>query len=830
MKVSKQWLQEYLAFELPNTQDLAVSIGSQLGEIDAVEQTGPKYEGAVIVAVRECAPLENSDHLNLCFIDDGGAVSDVTRRDDGLVQVVCGAPNVAAGLSVVWLPPGATVPSTFDTDPFVLGARELRGTMSNGMLASPKELSIGDSHEGLLIIDERVAPGTTFSAFCKLDDAIIDIENKMFTHRPDCFGQLGVAREVAGILGQQFTSPDWYTSPSLPEAGEGLQLRIDNQIPEVVPRFMAVALQGVQLAPSPLWLQTKLSRLGVRPINNVVDITNYIMLLTAQPLHAYDYDKVAQLTAGDGAQLTARYPKADEQLELLSGKQITPRSEAIMIATDQHAVGLGGVMGGANTEVDEATTNIILECATFDMYSIRRTSMAHGLFTDAVTRYNKGQSPHQNPAVLAQAVQLLRELTGASVASEIIDPTPAPEPYAAVTVDASFVNDRLGLALSADEMATILRNVEFAVTVDGQKLLVLPPFWRTDIAIAEDIVEEVGRLYGFDKLPLTLPQRVIAPTPQDALLMQKTIIRDSLAKAGANELLTYSFVHGDLLKKVGQSSDAAFKLSNALSPDLQYYRLSVLPSLLDKVHGNSKAGYDEFALFEIGKGHSLSYDDDGTGVPVEFEDVDFVYASKQAKSGAAYYYARHYLEALTADLHISVSYKPCSETTDDPVLDAFDRARSAQIYVDGSDTPLGVVGEFKRSVIRDFKLPAYCAGFSINQKLLLAARQHAGVAYTPLPKYPKVEQDICLKVPASTQYGDLEVFVSETLEACKPERSRLQTALLDIYQRADDTEHKQITFRVALAHFDKTMTDSEMSRVLDELSTAAGQKFGASRI
>lgn len=357
-----------------------------------------------------------------------------------------------------------------------------------------------------------------------------------------------------------------------------------------------------------------------------------------------------------------------------------------------------------------------------------------------------------------------------------------------------------------------------------------PPFWRTDIGIAEDVVEEIGRLYGFDKLPLALPQRSISPTPKDPLLVQKTVVRDSLVNAGANELLTYSFVHGDLLNKAGQSADQAFKVSNALSPDLQYYRLGVLPSLLDKVHLNIKAGFDEFAIFELGKGHSTEYSDDGTGVPVEFEDLDFVYASKQARDGAAFYRARRYLDKLASDLNLVLRYVPCNTDLQDPVLDSFDRSRTAQVYVLGVERPLGVVGEFKRSVARGFKLPAYSAGFSINQKLLLKARESAIRTYRPLPKYPKVEQDICLKVSAQTGYGELEQFVLDTLNKLKPEHTRLQASLLDIYQRADDVEHKQVTFRVGLAHFDKTMTDAEMSGILEDLSIRASQAFGAERI
>ncbi|MDB5170057.1 MAG: hypothetical protein JWN82_453 [Candidatus Saccharibacteria bacterium] len=828
MKVSVNWLREYVSFELPATAELVERIGAQLGAVEEVIDVGTKYVGAVVVKVAECEKLENSDHLNLCFVDDDGVTQNVNRREDGLVQVVCGAPNVKAGLMVVWLPPGVTVPSTYDHDPFVLEARELRGTVSNGMLASPKELALGDSHEGLLLLDGDVTPGTSLTEAYKLDDHIIDIENKMFTHRPDCFGQLGVAREVAGIFGQQFTSPKWYATPGAITAGDGLSLTVKNEVSKDVPRFMAVALKNVTIAPSPVWLQTQLSRVGVRPINNVVDVTNYIMLLTGQPLHAYDYDKVAGLSGGDGAAIVVRYPAADEQIELLSGKTIKPRQEAIMIATDKQAIGLGGVMGGGNTEVDQNTKNIIVECASFDMYSIRRTSMAHGLFTDAVTRFNKGQSPLQNPAVLSQAVTMLQELAQAEVAGEVTDDNHAPSEQPSVKVDADFVNQRLGLTLSTTDMATLLSNVEFTVEHDEQSLTAQAPFWRTDIEIREDIVEEVGRLYGFDKLPLELPKRDITPAPQDPLLQQKSKIRGSLAKAGANEVLTYSFVHGNLLDKVGQPRDKAFKLSNALSPDLQYYRFHALPSLLDKVHPNSKAGHDTFALFELSKGHDTTAMNGDA--PAEIEYVDFVYASKTVRADAAFYQARRYLDALAYDLGVSLSYAPITKDLPLPAAAAYDQARSALVSVANGGPLLGIVGEFKPGVTKQLKLPKYCAGFTVDQTELLTASSATTSRYHELPRFPKVEQDICLKVASTVLFGELHGVVTQTLTDNKPENTTFTVSPLDIYQREEDPEHRQITFRVGLASFERTLTDQEMTGLLQRVADKAAETCKAERI
>lgn len=829
MKVSIKWLSDYFGPGLPPVDQLVEKIGSQLGAVEEVSDIGAKYQGATVVRVVECSPLEGSDHLSLCFIDDKGVVKDVDRREDGLVQVVCGAPNVEAGITVVWLPPGVTVPSTHDTEPFVLEARELRGTVSNGMLASAKELAIGDSHEGLWVLNPLDAePGTSLIKAYWLDDHIIDIENKMFTHRPDCFGMLGVAREVAGILGQPFVSPEWYTKSATVPSDQGASIKtvsVTNEIPELCPRYMAVAIDNIKVEPSPVWLQTYLSRVGLRPINNIVDMTNYVMLATGQPLHAFDYDKVAQ---NGEANLVIRKPHKGEELTLLDGKTITPRADAILIATPDKAIALGGVMGGGNSEIDANTKRIIIECANFDMFNIRRTSMQHGLFTDAVSRFNKGQSEWQCQAVLAQAVSLLKQWYPDTIAvGETVDYHQPLKENKSITVSRDFINQRLGLTLTSQEMATLLTNVEFTVSVSDDGLEVLAPFWRTDIEIPEDVVEEIGRLHGFDKLPLELPKRDITPAAQDALQLTKTHIRGSLAKAGANELLTYSFVHGNLIDKAGQNREQAYKVSNALSPDLQYYRLTALPSLLDKVHANIKAGYDQFALFELGKGHDKSVKLTEEGVPREFEDLDFVYASKTAQTGAAFYHARAYLDALAADLGLQLEYRAADASLKDPVLDPYDLNRSAQVSLVGG-TDIGVVGEFKASVRKNYKLPDYSAGFTISPSSLTAAKP--AKTYAPLPRYPKIEQDICLRVSADLPFTELAAFVAETLESLKPAETRLNLSPLDIFQREANDQHKQITFRVAMASFEKTMTDQEMSGLLDELSQKAAERFNAERV
>ncbi len=850
MKVSLNWVKQYLDFELPPVDELVERIGAQLGAVEEVEGLGEKYQGIVIAKVVECEPLENSDHLHRCLVDDGGKVQDVERDANGLVQVLTGAPNVHKDMWAVWLAPGITVPESVDKDPFVLTSRNMRGAMSHGMLASPKELALGDNHEGLLELDANAAmpsglkiePGADFAQLFGLDDYIIDIENKMFTHRPDCFGILGVAREIAGILGHQFTSPDWYLhtlQDTLTPDGKPLTLEIQNELPGLVPRFVAVPLSNITMGPSPFWLQTYLLRSGVRPISNMVDITNYMMLLTGQPMHAYDYDKVKALSEDDKVIITVRYPHQGEQITLLNGKTIEPRSEAMMVAAGKHLLCVGGSMGGAETEVDENTRNVILEAANWDMYSIRRTSMAHGIFTDAVTRFNKGQSPLQNDEVTAKAVEVLRELAGAKVAGPLIDDNHVDEQgrerrsvHPPVPVATGFINTRLGLELSAAEMKQLLENVECTVEASGDQITVTAPFWRTDIELREDVVEEVGRLYGFDRLPLVLPRRSIKPAARNAALELKSRLRDTLVKSGANEVLTYSFVHGDLLGRAGQNPEHAFQVGNALSPDLQYYRLSIMPSLLDKIHPNIKAGFGSFALFELGRVHYVGeMDANDPGVPNEDDHIALVvaYGDKQQPVGAPYYHARKYLEQII-DLQ-SLKLTPLADF--DLAQDEWGRqltapyepGRSAVIVRDGQIW--GVVGEFKPGVRRALKLPAYAAGFEINLGVIAV-----GIVpvYHPLSRFPSITQDITLKIASEVPYGDLFALVQAELSSLASDQLQLAAEPLDMYQRGDDTGHKQVTLRVHAISHEKTLRDAEVNRLLDSVAAVAQNKYHAERV
>ena len=838
MKVSLNVIKQLINFELPPVDELVQRINQQLGSVEQVENLAERYRGARVVRVVECAKHPNADRLSVTKIDDGTAVPDVPRDENGLVQVVCGAPNVQADMWAVWLPPASTVPaSILEGEPFTLDARKLRGVLSQGMLAAADELAIGTDHEGIVALTPRdlpagkaLQPGADFAALFGLDDYVLDIENKMFTHRPDCFGQLGVAREIAGILHQPFTSPTWYNLEQVFGDGDSVPLAVSNDIPQLVPRFMAVAIRGVQVALSPFWLQCQLVAMGAKPINNIVDATNYVMLMTAQPTHAYDYDTL------QGGQLGVRMARQGETLALLSGKTIELTPDDIVIADGQGPVGLGGIMGGSRTEVSATTTTIVLECATFDMYAVRKMAMRHGVFTDALARFNKGQSPLQNAAVLNRLIGMV----GGEQASPVIDIKPFTSEHggildeyfagkyepATIDITSRFINQRLGSYLTEKNICTLLNNVEIHSHGPEKELgyiCLQVPFWRTDLETKEDIVEEIGRLHGFDTVPRQLPMRRIQPARKNPRRELKRVVREALAKAGANEVLSYSFVHERVLKGAGQDPAQAFRLSNALSPDLQYYRLSVLPSLLDKVHANIKAGHNEFMLFEIGKGHTKARMGED-GLPAEQSLIDLVYSSKKPRAGAAFYRVRATLDQLARDSGLTLVYTPVTAAQDDPVYAPFDINRSAHVWVQSSETAgqaertlIGVVGELRPAVVKHFKLPDYTAAASLCLDVMEQVWRDTVVHYQPMSRYPTTARDISIQTSTEVTYDELMQAVSSAMTRASetyPDVTIRDLTPLSIYKATPDASHQTTTFRLTLSSSKATLSAERVRSII----------------
>lgn len=808
--------------------ELAEKLNSQIGAYDEIIYFGEKYNGILIARVMSVEPHPDADKLKVVKIDDGDVADGLARDEKGYVQIVCGAPNVREGILVAWIPPGATVPASFEEkEPFKLATIKLRGVISNGMLASAKELGINNEHGGILEIedDTKLKPGTEFKTLYGLDDVIVDFENKMFTHRPDCFGHLGIAREVAAIQGLKFKSPGWYlNAPKFPESDD-TKLKV-SILTKNCPKYRATIIEDVKLSSSPLWMQSFLSRLGMRPINNLVDITNYIMVISGQPLHAFDLDKLKKLSgagltpspslAGEGSQngleIIVREARDGEELTLLDGKTIKLKSSDLVIATPEKAVALAGVMGGAETEVDASTKNILLECASFDMYAVRRTSMHHGIFTDAVTRYTKGQTARQIDAISAHASEMFTELADGKISLSVSDGKAEPQPN--LSLRPEKLNSVLSTNLDADQISEILKRVEIEVEKEGQNLTIIPPFWRTDLEKEEDVIEEVGRIYGFNNIEATLQSRQIDPARINPMIKLKQNIRSELAKLGANEVLTYSFVHSKLIEAANQHTDLAFKIRNALSPDLQFYRLSLMPSLLSQIHKNIKDGFNQLAIFEIGKvhiqGHQDEHDDQ---VPKEMQRLALSVASKKGSAEDAYYQAKLYLTELMGNLQIGFELiRTDKEFFGEkiPVTAPFSQVNSATIFVD--EKPVGIIGNFSQSTAAKLKLPEYSAGFELDLANLVE-KSEPNFKYQPLAKYPAINQDLTLEVPAGVNFSDVERKLKLKL---KESGLNFKLKPVSIYQ-AEGSEARNITFNVWLNHPERTLEAKEVTFLMENL-------------
>lgn len=840
MKFSLSWAQNYSSvdFSKINIDQLVDKIGLQLGAVDEVVKYNERYQNALVVKILKCQPHPSADNLKLCWIDDGKKAENIERSEDGTVQIVCGGPNARSDMFAVWLPPGSIVPASWGNKTIKLETKDIRGQASNGMLASPAELGISSEQGGILEVkaDEvgrQPKAGDSLVEYYGLNDTIIDIENKMFTHRPDCFGILGIARELAGITSQKFQSPDWYLNPPADafeqKAFEALPLKAENKLPQKVSRFLAVALSDVKVAPSPYWLQAGLNRVGIKPINNVVDTLNFVMHLSGQPMHAFDYDK---LLAKSGAGLQAASVKDGTELEVIGGKKLElSANDVVICGQDGQALALGGIIGGSETQVDDYSKNIVIECATFDMNSVRESSMRHGMFTDASTRYTKGQSPLQNYAVLAYCTDLLSQLSGAKVASQLIDIHQNLPPQQNIIVEPDFINSRLGSNITTEQVVSLLINVEFSVINESNQLKITPPFWRTDIKIEEDIVEEVGRLSGYQNLPFKLPKRDLVPAKPNDYMEFKNQLRRHLSKAGLNEVLTYSFVDAGLVESAGQDPVSAYHIRNAISPELQYYRLSLAPSLLQKIHPNIKLGYEQFGLFELGQ-VCLKKEINKDGVPVEFQRLAVVLNQKTATP--PYFNAKNHLQLLTNTLGIyGLSYEPLENCTRTLSLGwqqlslAYEPRRSAVVIAKGNI--IGIIGEPNFKLKAKLKLPSNTSFFELDatEMLKLVGKSK----YKPLNKYPISKQDVTFRMNKSLKYDEIEEFLSANLSNIVSEQGyEFKLTPSDIYKAEQEANHLNYSFAISFWHPQKTLKTAEINEVLGQLEKLSAEQLHAERL
>ncbi len=769
MKISLNWLKKLVDVKISD-EELIRLIGARLVEVEGVIDETHKYDNIYVVRVVSAEKIPET-HLTLCKIDVGNVeILRVEKDEDGLVQVICGAPNVHAGMLAAWIAPGAIVPASVHEDaPFVIGKRRMLGKYdSNGMLAGADELDFGDDHSGIVEISEfelseqagyfddlrgehniynmpPVVPGQKLAEVFDLEDKILEIENKSLTHRPDCFGLVGFAREVAGILGQKFECD--YAKESL-EIDNGIEIDIEDAT--ICPRYSAMVLNRKSGSEKKFLTYTDiiLCKSGMKPIDKIVDATNLIMLNTGQPLHAFDYDKFIKVGGIEDPLIRVRLAKTGEKLVLLDGKEIELNENDIVICSNNTPVALAGAMGGESTKIDETTKRIILESATFSLYNLRKTQMAHGIFSEAITRFTKGQPTYQTLGNAKKFADMLRE--DFSVVN-VSDCYKSKEKENVVKITTSEINRLLGTEYGEDLIRRTLENVGFIIKEIGENWEVVAPEWRTDIHIKEDVIEEIGRLLGYDSIEPVLPAHFTAE--KNKMFEFKHEIRDILAKFGANEILTYSFVSGDLLSRVGQEVKNSYKITNSISPVLQYVRQSIVPSLLEKTYMNEKLPVEKFAIFEMNTVYRKDLGLDAENVPVEKKSLGMVVAERK-NSETAFYKAKKYVNGLLESFNIQVEFLPVKNKFAE--IQPFERERSAEIWV--NDVYVGVVGEFKNIVKHDFKLAPYLAGFEIDLEVILPlASQKRQIKFskktiedltiTTDKKYAEVLKDVKEKYP-----------------------------------------------------------------------------------
>ena len=817
MLISLNKIKQYVGSIPVSDEELVKLIGSRLVEVEGVMDMAEKYRGAYLAKVVTCEDIPGT-HLHLCQIDAGLELNQkFSTLDSGLVQIVCGAPNVRAGIIAVWLTPGSIVPDTFGSENFVLGARKLRGYESFGMLAGPDELGLSSDHNYIAEIDSELGrPGQTLVEVFDLNDQILDIENKSLTHRPDTFGLIGFAREVSGILGQKFSEP-----VSFDQTIDGLSDEISIEIADekLCPRYSAclVNVSDLNLASpvspefSDLYPMTKdsvlLAKSGMNSVNPIVDATNLTMLELGQPLHAFDYDKFVKIGGLDHAKIIVRAARAGESLTLLDGKTIELNSNDIVITSNDIPVALAGAMGGESTKIDASTTRILLESATFSLYNLRKTQMAHGIFSEAITRFTKGQPAVNTIPAIKDCLTKLGVKSGAEL--RFADSLKQDLSEIQVAVKVSEINQLLGSHYDEALMIQTLENVGFKVTSDSEKLLVTAPLWRTDIHIKEDIIEEVGRLLGFDNLPLSLPVRPFIGAEKNAMFELKTTLRNLLSlELGLHEVLTYSFISKKLLERVGENTENAYEITNSISPELQLFRTSITPSLLEKVRENQKAGFADFSLYEMNQVTKKSLGLNSDQTPKMQHHLAVV-------STADYYYSKQILENLADKLGLNFEIQAFA---DGEASGYFEPKRAAKIMLSGMQ--IGCLGELKNSVKTALKLKEV-SSLELDLEALLGQKV-SDKRIKEFSRFPAVNRDLTVKISEETPFALVENAILEVLKG--------QTSLVfhltatSIYQ-AEGADTKNLSFHLNFASTEKTLLSEEISAIMNSINQSL-EKIG----
>ena len=788
MKVPLSWLRDYVPTTLP-AEELAEKLTMAGLEVTGMEVRGGGWEKVWVGQVLEVSPHPNADRLRLVDVDIGAS------RE----TVVSGAPNLRVGDKVPFAGVGARLIDGHTGQTLELKPVKIRGVASAGMVCSEKELGLSDRHEGIMVLPPDAPVGVPLSRY--LGDTILDID--ITPNRPDCLSVLGVAREVASRTGQKLSLPPC----DYPEEGPLTEEKASAEIldPDLCPRYSAGLVLGVKVGPSPSWLRERLEAYGMRPINNVVDITNYVMIEMGQPLHAFDFDTLR------GRRIIVRRARRGEKFTTLDGVERELNRQMLVIADADRAVALGGIMGGLDTEVTPATTAVLLEAASFTFPQIRATSRALGLDTEAVMRFGRGLAPGLTVPSLRRAVKLILDLAGGKAARGLLDTYPGktePEP---ILLPHQEMKRLLGMELAPEEVERILTSLGFECLAAPSGLQVRVPYWRSDIRLAADLVEEVARLWGYDNVPLTLISGAPPRPRPNPLLQLKERLRDLLVALGLQEAINYALTSVGQLE--GVKAPLGIKVANPLTREQEYLRTSLRPGLLSLLAQNQK--YDEvLRFFELGRVYLTREKD----LPMEREVAGVVVAGRRRplswaeKEGEADFYD---IKGLAQELLSRLGLEPHFLPGQDPFLHP---ARQAYIMVAGN--PTGVLGEVHPQVAEGFELkgPAYLLELDLTA-ILPNLPPHR--PYRPLARFPAVHRDIAVVVDEGVPVEKVEGILRDALMVTG-------VTLFDVYSGKQVPQGKKsLAFRVEYQSLGRTLTDDEVDAVLAETLDRLHKDLGA---
>lgn len=789
MLVSIKWLKEYVDIQGLAPADLGEKITRSGIEVDAVIDRSHGITHVVVGYVKECVKHPEADKLSICQVDVG----------EETTQIICGAPNIAAGQKVIVARPGAKLPGDIK-----IKKAKLRGEESNGMICSLQELGIESKlvpkayAEGIYVLPEDAEVGSDVIVNFDLDDTVLELG--LTPNRADAMSMLGVAYEVGAILSEEVKLPEISYTESSEQASSLLTLNIDS--PQANPLYVAKVIRNVKVQESPMWLQQRLMAAGVRPHNNIVDVTNYVLMEYGQPLHAFDYDS---LKTGN---ITVRHAKEGEMITTLDNAERKLSARNLVITNGEEPVALAGVMGGANSEVSDSTTTIVLESAYFESGSIRQTSKDQNLRSDASSRYEKGVDPNRVIPAAERAASLIAELSGGEVlgGSVMFDKLDKEEKIVQVSPD--FINARLGMKVSFEEMMRILKRLKFNTEAVNGQLVISVPTRRQDIQIEEDIVEEIARLHGYDEIPSTLPEMETTPGGLTPYQHKRRIVRNYLEGAGLLQAITYSLTSSKSAQQFALAKTETTRLLMPMSEERSTLRQSLLPHLLESVSFNTARRSDSVALYETGavflKSDSDLLDEE-EHLAIAMTGLWLDNSWQGEKKMVDFFVLKGIVEGLAAKLGVELEFERGH-------MDGLHPGRTANIIKDGNR--IGVIGQLHPSeqAARDLKETIV---LEMNLAVLLETESEA-LVYTPVPRYPSMSRDVAMVLSKIIEAGSIENTIRNA-----GGKLLKQVRVFDLYE-GDNMEAGKKSVAFSLTYFDpeKTLTDEEVTRAHEKVLAA----------